>query len=179
MLLWRWLQSLRSISGSTGEYIVPETNYFLQKDPVLADSVLISVNRDTSDPDILLALYDAKKMLVSRRYEKEKAGSYSNVEDPDLLMRVERQSRITWNIAQLSGYELELFKKAKSLAAAERDIYEYRKKQGEKGPLMRPKFIKQISDREYFKSSGLKGDALSRALERLKKHKEKYSKRSA
>lgn len=159
-----------------GTFDVPDTRYAIRYDEILPDEVSIRVNQRTTIKDLTHALHDAQKPLPKLSGKRSYAGAYDPTEDPDFIDAVKKTSLDFLNEDQVSDYEKRLFFDPEDLIESAKLIYKNRKQQkdaGARGTATPPKFAKSMSDKKYF-SSTLKGVAVQKAVERLKKQRPRF-----
>ncbi len=164
----------------TGLYMVPRTHYWIESDDNDPKKVSIVVGPQTKPDDVKEALLQIQKQLHWGRKGHGYAKSYSWINDPLTVDALKKTSVPYININSLTNEEEKvLYEKhrddpvvASDKILARRTKY---RKAGERAQTGRPKFVTELSDREYFKKvGGLKKGELTQAVETLKKRRAKY-----
>jgi hypothetical protein len=163
----------------TGYYSVPDTNYFLDYNENYPSSVSIVIGKHTTSRDITKAHKEAQKLLP--REDKKSHGSakaYSWINDPHTVDLLKEITLPFLHKKKLNTEEMYIYDNSKDLQTASDEILKRRTKfrsAGERTKTGRPKFIKKVSDEEYFSLIESKKNAKT-LKENLKKVRAKHKK---
>lgn len=163
----------------SGYYHLPEENYHLEQSEDYPNSVSITIGKHTTERDIIKAHKEAQKLFPQEKNQHGGyAKSYSWANDPRTVDLIKETEIHLLNKKKLNTEEKYIYDTSKDLKTASDEILKRRTKfraAGEKGKTGRPKFIKSLSDKEYFSSTEGK-DAAKKLTEKLKKVRIKHKK---
>lgn len=147
----------------TGYYSVPDKNYYIEYDKEYPNSASIIIGQHTTERDIIKANKEAQKLLPKEdKKGHSSAKAYSWINDPRTVDLLKETTLRYLNEEDLNHNEILIYKNSEDLQTASDEILKRRtmfKKGGANTKTGRPKFIKKISDEEYFSLIGSKKSA--------------------